>query len=48
MKDFLAWVWTMFMVLAFVFVCFGIWGSWTMICGVIVGFVNMIFTEKNR
>lgn len=48
MKDFLACAWCLFMVLAFVFVCFGIWGTWTMIGGVVIGFVNMIFTEQKR
>lgn len=48
MKNFLACAWCLFMVLAFLFFAFGIWGSWCLWAGLISGFVNMIFTNKNR
>lgn len=48
MKDFFAMVIGLFLFLSFVFGCFGVWPMWTMIVGVLAGFVYMIFTDKNH
>lgn len=48
MKDFFAMVIGLFLFLSFVLGCFGIWPMWTMIAGVLAGFVYMIFTDKNH
>ena len=48
MKDFFAMVIGLFLFLSFVLDAFGIWPTWTMIAGILAGFIYMIFTDKNR
>jgi hypothetical protein len=48
MKDFFAMVIGLFLLLSFVFGCFGICPTWVMIVGILAGFVYMIFTDKNH
>lgn len=45
MKNLLAGVWCVVMVMAFVLVAFGVWSGWTLTAGIIAGFVYMIFTK---
>lgn len=44
MKDFFAGCWMIYMMIAFVFVAFGIWGAWTLLGGLIIGLIFAILT----
>lgn len=48
MKNFFAIVIGLFLFLSFVLGAFGIWPAWTMVLGIVLGFVYMIFTDKNH
>jgi hypothetical protein len=42
----MAFVLTMYFIMSFVLTGFGVWPMWSMVIGVIAGFVYMIFTYK--
>lgn len=48
MKDFFAMVIGLFLLSSFVLGVFGIWPAWMMMLGIALGFVYMIFTDKNH
>lgn len=46
MFELIARVLGLFMFLSFVLVVFGVWGNWTLILAIALGFVYMFFTHK--
>ena len=44
MKEFFAKLIGLWLCLSFIMTCFGIWGAWTIVCGIVCGIVYSMLT----